>query len=439
MKTPPKTAVQLTLILLGMTLAATPARAQYAVRPPVDEAQEAAWFAQLPQVNPAALQPGDVLIRKVYGAGHKVKLAQETLFQTRGAGAPTSVHAMLYVGNGMVAEASATAKRVQVQPLPSGIDVIAWRPTDPSQAASAVRTAYWLASQNIKYSIAHCLMSLPRSSSWGPLATRRANQIANHQLPTGEMMCSEFVAFAFQGIAGRPYIQLDAMRVAPMRLEDYLNSNPHLFAFVGTIPANNAAGQSGFGPSNPGFGTSNPGFGPSNPGFGTSNPGFGPPTLASERPTLASERPTLASERPTLASDRPTLASDRPTLASERPTPGFGPSNPGFGPSNPGFGPSNPGFGPSNPGFGPSNPGFGPSNPGFAPSNPGFAPSNPGFGPSNPGFGTNSGPYGQPLAGQQGFTSGQPSIIRSQGKAIGNRLIQAAKNRVLGKLSRILP
>lgn len=228
----------LCLLALG-ALAATPA---LAIQPPkvtdfiANLKAEKAWFAALPQVTLDRLQPGDLLLRKHYAEDSPVVQSQRLLAADKGS--RFTVHALLYLANGQVGHASHSFGGVVVTPIAriDPLEVLVYRPSDKGQAASAVATMRWLTTQHLAYSTGHCLASAVHSSSFGPVAKGRARQVADHKLPVSDrqMMCSEAASFAFQGKKNAPYVELDAMRVSPLRLEDYVNDHPGKFAFVGT-------------------------------------------------------------------------------------------------------------------------------------------------------------------------------------------------------------
>ncbi|MHC4392268.1 MAG: phage baseplate assembly protein V [Planctomycetota bacterium] len=208
------------------------------LNPPSDDKEEKKWFKRLEETSVNELEPGDILLRKYYGTYHTVKESQRALRD--GKGSNCSVHVVVYVGGGQIVEASGSAGKVHITALPANINIVAYRPTDAHQAQKAVETARWFVSKNLKYSTKHCLTGAPHSTSWGRKAKARAAMIATRRLPAKEMMCSELAAFAYQGIPGKAYIELDAMRVSPLRLEDYMNSNPGKFRFAGAIPSQGA-------------------------------------------------------------------------------------------------------------------------------------------------------------------------------------------------------
>lgn len=208
-----------------------------AIRPPKkskfisDEEKEILWFAKLEDTTIAELQPGDILLRKAYEP-HPIKAAQKPFYGDYGTSC--TVHAMLYSGAGKVIEASFSEKKLVEGDVPAH-DLIVWRPKDKAAATSALDVAKWMLSTGkVEYSEENCFATLFHNNSFGPLGKGRAEQIRKRQLPSTEMMCSEFVSFCFQG-RKTVDIQLDAMRVAPLELEDYLNANSTRFVFAGVL------------------------------------------------------------------------------------------------------------------------------------------------------------------------------------------------------------
>jgi len=208
------------------------------IRPPkkssveADTAAEQKWFGELEKVEAAALQPGDIVLRKVY-KNHKIKAAQKLLMADKGT--QNTVHAMLYVGNGKVIECSHKENAVTEMDLPP-VNWIAYRPQAAGAAQAAVETARWMTTLGITYSVADCLATAFRNMSYGPLSKARAAKVRDRKKPVESTMCSGLVGLCFQGRKTAD-IELDVIRASPMHLEDWLNEHPALFKFAGSRAA----------------------------------------------------------------------------------------------------------------------------------------------------------------------------------------------------------
>lgn len=190
------------------------------------------WYGELDVVSRKNLCAGDILLKKDYEGKSFVVKAQKPFKAERGS--KYTCHAMLYIGKGMVAEASASAGKVHTCNLNKNYKdtkIIVYRPKTEDAAKKAVELAkYWESLETIKYSHKRCAAAFTNRSSYGPQAKRRAADVKKwRRQPEDEMMCSEFAAFCYQyhwideGEGERPYILLDALHTAPIRLEDYLN------------------------------------------------------------------------------------------------------------------------------------------------------------------------------------------------------------------------
>ncbi len=205
-----------------------------------DEHGEVKWFMRLQRITTDDLQPGDILLHKLYGGSGPVVTAQKS-FQAE-KGSKFTSHAMIFIGKDPKSGKEKQIAHAYEVPMAVGIsdppdtDMIVWRPVKKEHADAAARTAAWLANEgNMKYSLEDCFATAPGDHGWGPKAKERADLIAKHQAPTHRTMCSEFVSYCYQSLPGDPQIKMDAKRVSPMRLEDYLNGHPELFRFAGSI------------------------------------------------------------------------------------------------------------------------------------------------------------------------------------------------------------
>lgn len=190
------------------------------------------WYGSLDVVSRKNLYAGDILLKKDYEGKSPVVKAQKPFKAERGS--KYTCHAMLYIGKGMVAEASASAGKVHTCNLNKNYKdtkIIAYRPKTEDAAKKAVELAtYWESLGTIKYSKKRCATAFTNRSSYGQQAKRRAVDVKKwRKQPEDAMMCSEFVAFCYQyhwidaDDGERPYILLDALHTSPIRLEDYLN------------------------------------------------------------------------------------------------------------------------------------------------------------------------------------------------------------------------
>jgi hypothetical protein len=197
---------------------------------PWDAKKEREWFMKLEETSWEELEPGDVCIRKAY-AGSFVADAQERFNAAKGS--KFSTHVMIYTGGRKVAHAYEGTMSAEISDPPPH-HVVVYRATDKAQARSAAEVARWLATLGIEYSMIDCMRAGVESSSWGPDARERAAKVAARQKPLSRCMCSCFATLCYQGTRDA-YVQLDAKHVAPVRLEDYVNSNPGKFRFAGAI------------------------------------------------------------------------------------------------------------------------------------------------------------------------------------------------------------
>jgi hypothetical protein len=213
------------LIRIGSQIA-PPKKSAYVA----DMAAEKAWWDRLEETKIANLQPGDILLYKAYDDSDLIVKAQ-AVFTSGAKGSKYSTHCMVYIGDGKVLSAE-----------PQG--VIAWnawghcivyRPKDPARAASAADVARFLVGQKILYSVFHIVEEPFHDMSYGPVAKGRAQKIHRREVPTNAMMCSESVTYCFQDNPDDPTIPLDAPRIGPIHLEDYVNSHPERFTFAGKL------------------------------------------------------------------------------------------------------------------------------------------------------------------------------------------------------------
>lgn len=208
------------------------------------ESDEKEWFARLEKIGLDALKPGDVLLEKAYGdAANPVVLSQRSLIADK-ASAFTS-HALLYVGDGQVARMAADGFKLEsLQALGENGSikrVVVYRTSDSAQANSAIAVAQWLGEQSPKYSSGHCFALSARNYAWSAKAKTQAADIASRKNPPAEMMCSEFVAFCYQGLP-EALITVDAKRLSPFELEDWLNDHD-AFAFAGALGQAELSGE----------------------------------------------------------------------------------------------------------------------------------------------------------------------------------------------------
>lgn len=208
------------------------------------EADEKAWFQRLEKVALADLQPGDLLLEKRYDdPAHPVVKAQGSLVADKGS--PFTAHALLFLGDGEVAHL--TPEGFQLESLQGRAKagrlkrVIVYRATNAQAAASAVEVARRLGEQSPKHSLEPCFGVPFRNYSWNPQARERAAKVAAGKLPAEEMGAAELVACCFQGQADA-YMKVDARRLSPLELEDWLNDG-NAFAFAGALGPAELAGD----------------------------------------------------------------------------------------------------------------------------------------------------------------------------------------------------
>ena len=199
----------------------------------LDAAGEKAWWEKLEKVSIADLKPGDIVLRKTY-EGSSVVVTGQKAFQAE-KGTKFSSHTMLAMGGSRFAHAFEVPMAVVFSESPGGFWIV-YRAVDPKHAEAAAKTAEWLVKSGaMKYSVKDCLDAIAGDHFFGPNAHWRAHLVADRKVPTDRTMCSEFVCYCYQSFKDDPQILLDAKRVAPMRLEDYLNHHPELFRFAGAV------------------------------------------------------------------------------------------------------------------------------------------------------------------------------------------------------------
>ena len=228
-------------------------------------AEERGRFLNLPPVPIGDLQPGDILLKKDYRAfpDKSPVVSAQFLFRANRASKFTShailvVHANTHTNHFNIAEAIAenpsgvcrrdlAANYGPGAAYPDGASFLVYRCVDVNTANLAVAAATRFATDDwpntqpeIGYSTKNCLGSFVGSSrTFGQKAMSNAEAITNGQRPYNKMMCSEFVTYCFQNGFNRQThpnvsIELDAHRVAPIRLEEYLNSHQN-FDFRGRL------------------------------------------------------------------------------------------------------------------------------------------------------------------------------------------------------------
>jgi hypothetical protein len=207
-----------------------------------------AWFKRLPTIRWQALRPGDVLLKKDYRDGKKTSpvIDAQTAFRAKKATKYT-VHAMLYMGNGQIIEASNYKQGVWYGKLseyssPEKMRLIVYRPTNRRAIEGALRVAKAFASSGwksngtkkpkVSYSL-HGIDSMIRSSKFGSQAKKQAKDVSKLKRPKN-VMCSEFIVLCFQ--YKTTTIRLHARHTAPIRLEEYLNTKgKKSFRFLGRL------------------------------------------------------------------------------------------------------------------------------------------------------------------------------------------------------------
>ena len=195
-----------------------------------DMAAEKKWFARLEEKQIADLQPGDLLFYKLYDDANLIVRGQ-SIFTGARKGSKYSIHCQIYLGDGKVLSAEAQGLIANdVWP-----DCIVYRARDAARAASSAEVARFLVTKKIPYSTFHIFEQPIHDTSYGPVAKRRAQEIHRREVPVVAMMCSESATYCFQDNPDDPTIPLDATRLGPIHVEDYVNSHPDRFAFVGRI------------------------------------------------------------------------------------------------------------------------------------------------------------------------------------------------------------
>ncbi|HSI84059.1 MAG TPA: hypothetical protein VK970_09775 [Candidatus Methylacidiphilales bacterium] len=220
-----------------------------------DRVSEPEWFATLPATAQTRLRSGDILLKKVYDRGYtsnEVVQAQTAFHATHGT--RRTEHAMIYVGNGRVAESSLSRDGLWQDKVSrrKGQTLLVYRRVGPGATLARRRAvAYalkwapyvWVEPKKpgevgrqvspLTYALGHAVLTFPFSTDFDEGAKARAVLAARGEAPGPSMMCSEFVTFCYQ-TTEPPSLLLDARRTAPIRLEEELNRSP-LFVFVGTL------------------------------------------------------------------------------------------------------------------------------------------------------------------------------------------------------------
>jgi hypothetical protein len=213
------------LIPIGSQIA-PPKKSDYVA----DMAAEKAWFHRLEETKSADLQPGDLLFYKLYDDSNLIAKGQ-SIFTGAAKGSKYSIHCQVYLGGGKVLSAEEPGLIANdVWP-----DCIVYRAKDPARAASAADVARFFVSKKIVYSTLHIFEEPFHDRSYGPVAKERARKVHRRELPAVAMMCSESVTYCFQDNPDDPTIPLDAMRLGPIHIEDYVNSHPERFTFAGKV------------------------------------------------------------------------------------------------------------------------------------------------------------------------------------------------------------
>jgi hypothetical protein len=217
--------VRTDLIRIGSQIA-PPKKSDYVA----NMAAEKAWFKRLEETKIADLQPGDLLLYKLYDDANLIAKGQ-SIFTAAAKGSKYSIHCQVYLGGGKVLSAEEPGVIANdVWP-----DCIVYRAKDPARAASAADVARFFVGKKIVYSTLHIFEEPFHDRSYGPVAKERAEKVHRRELPAIAMMCSECVTYCFQENPDDPTIPLDAMRLGPIHLEDYVNSHPERFTFAGKI------------------------------------------------------------------------------------------------------------------------------------------------------------------------------------------------------------
>jgi hypothetical protein len=191
---------------------------------------EKKWFARLEEKKIADLQPGDLLFYKLYDDSNLIVKGQ-SIFTGASKGSKYSIHCQVYLGGGKVLSAEAQGV-ISNDVWP---DCIVYRAKDQARAASAAEVARFFVSKKILYSTFHIFEQPIHDTSYGPVAKERAQKVHRRELPAIAMMCSESATYCFQDNVDDPTIPLDAMRLGPIHVEDYVNSHPERFTFAGKI------------------------------------------------------------------------------------------------------------------------------------------------------------------------------------------------------------
>ena len=195
-----------------------------------DMEAEKKWFARLEEKKIADLQPGDLLFYKLFDDANLIVKGQ-SIFTGAAKGSKYSIHCQIYLGDGKVLSAEAQGLIANdVWP-----DCIVYRAKDAARAASAAEVARFLVTKKIPYSTFHIFEQPFHDTSYGPVAKERARKIHRREVPVVAMMCSESATYCFQDNPDDPTIPLDATRLGPIHVEDYVNAHPDRFTFAGRI------------------------------------------------------------------------------------------------------------------------------------------------------------------------------------------------------------
>ncbi len=208
------------------------------------------WFQELPVLVLSDLRSGDVLLEKNFEetspvvTGQKLmetrfvygtKFTNHAMFVLEGGAEPIIAHSTSHGPDGRSGLVRETLSSIREREPNRGANFrfAVYRPVDTRAVSSAVATMTHLLSRDIGYSMAHIAGSgaLSRGfggANFGPRSRGRASSMfrqatGQEQVPLltrRNMMCSEAVAFAYQGTQD-PFVKLDAKHASPMQLEEY--------------------------------------------------------------------------------------------------------------------------------------------------------------------------------------------------------------------------
>jgi hypothetical protein len=212
--------------------------------PPDDKADEPQWFGQLPVIDPAKLQKGDILLKKDFEMHSFSAKGQKKFTKHKNGCSDFTGHAALNVANGKVhaLESSGSANALRRCPDEEFVATnwLVYQCIKSNVANKAAATALeWANSTSpIVYAKTSCLATAG-GNGYGLQAKQRRKKYINGEKPE-KLMCSEFVISVYHSYgdgSDLPWIDLTQMS-SPKALEYWLNRStlgPQRFKFAGVM------------------------------------------------------------------------------------------------------------------------------------------------------------------------------------------------------------